>query len=91
MTQKFHKFWLKITAFVIGSFGPVFFLGSMLSSSEPARWTLDFLSLPIDGIQNFEAPTTRFLSALTGGFFVWLGYLHLVFTKMGLRQSSRRS
>lgn len=72
MTQKFHKFWLKITAFVIGSFGPVFFLGSMLSSSEPARWTLDFLSLPIDGIQNFEAPTTRFLSALTGGFlFGW--------------------
>lgn len=72
MTQKFHKFWLKITAFVIGSFGPVFFLGTMLSSSEPARWTLDFLSLPIDGIQNFEAPTTRFLSALTGGFlFGW--------------------
>lgn len=72
MTQKFHKFWLKITAIVIGSFAPVFFLGTMLSTSEPARWTLDILSLPLDGLQNYEAPTTRFLSALTGGFlFGW--------------------
>ena len=67
-----HKFYLKITAIVIGSFGPIFFLGTMLSTSEPARWTLDFLSLPIDGVQNYDAPTTRFLSALTGGFlFGW--------------------
>jgi len=71
-TQKFHKFWLKITAIVIGSFGPVFFLGTMLSTAEPARFTLDLLSLPLDGIQNYDAPTTRFLSALTGGFlFGW--------------------
>lgn len=72
MTQQHHKFWLKITAIVIGSFGPVFFLGTMLSTSEPARYTLDMLSLPIDGIQNYNEPTTRFLSALTGGFlFGW--------------------
>jgi hypothetical protein len=72
MTQKFHKFWLKITAIVVGSFGPVFFLGTMLCTSEPARWTLDFLSLPLDGVQNYDAATTRFLSALTGGFlFGW--------------------
>lgn len=72
MTQKFHKFWLKVTAFVIGSFGPIFFLGTMLPTSEPARWTLDLLSLPLDGMQNYEAPTTQFLSALTGGFlFGW--------------------
>lgn len=72
MTQQFHKFWLKITAFVVGSFGPVFFLGTMLSTAEPARWTLDFLSFPVDGVQNYEAATTRFLSALTGGFlFGW--------------------
>jgi hypothetical protein len=71
-TQKTHKNYLKITAFVIGSFGPIFFLGTMLSTSEPARWTLDLLSLPLDGVQNYEAPTTRFLSALTGGFlFGW--------------------
>ncbi len=72
MTQQHHKFWLKITAIVIGSFGPVFFFGTMLSTSEPARYTLDMLSLPIDGIQNYNEPTTRFLSALTGGFlFGW--------------------
>jgi hypothetical protein len=72
MTQKFHKFWLKITAIVIGSFSPIFFLGTMLSTSEPARFTLDLLSFPIDDIQNYNEPTTRFLSALTGGFlFGW--------------------
>lgn len=72
MTKNFHKSYLKFTALVIGSFGPVFFLDSMLSTSELARWTLDLLSLPIDGIQNYNAPTTRFLSALTGGFlFGW--------------------
>ena len=72
MTQKFHKFWLKITALVIGSFGPIFFFGTMISTSEPARFTLDLLSFPVDGFQNYNEPTTRFLSALTGGFlFGW--------------------
>lgn len=72
MTQAFHKFYLKITAIVVGSFGPIFFLGTMLPTSEPARWSLDLLSLPLDGLQNYEAPTTRFLSAITGGFlFGW--------------------
>lgn len=75
MTQKFHKFWLKITAIVIGSFSPVFFLGTMLSTSEPARLTLDLLSLPLDGIQNYNEPTTRFLSALTGGFLLGWGVM----------------
>jgi len=71
-TQKIHKIYLKITAFVVGSFGPVFFLGTMIKSSEPARWTLDFLSWPIDNMQIYTEPTTRFLSALTGGFlFGW--------------------
>jgi len=72
MTEQFHKFYLKITAITVGSFGPVFFLGSMPETSEPARWTLDLLSLPVDSIQNYDASTTRFLSALTGGFlFGW--------------------
>jgi hypothetical protein len=70
--MSFHKSYLKFTAFVIGSFGPVFYLGTMPSTALPAELTLDVLSLPLDGIQNFEAPTTRFLSALTGGFlFGW--------------------
>ncbi len=71
-SHSFHKFYLKITAVVVGAFGPVFFLGTMLATSEPARWTLDLLTYPLDGAQSYEAATTRFLSALTGGFlFGW--------------------
>ncbi len=72
MNQDFHKRWLKIAAIVVGSFGPIFFLGTMLTTSEPARFSLDLLSWPVDGVQNYDAATTRFLSALTGGFlFGW--------------------
>lgn len=72
MSHTFHKFWLIITAIVVGSFGPVFFLGTMAATSEPARWTLDLLSWPLDGAQSYDFPTLRFLSALTGGFlFGW--------------------
>lgn len=73
MTQKIHKFWLKITAIVIGSFAPVFFLGGMRSTAEPAGFTLDLLSFPIDGLQHYNEPTTRFLSVLTGGFLLGWG------------------
>jgi hypothetical protein len=75
MTQKFHKFWLKITAIVIGSFGPIFFLGTMASTSEPARLTLDLLSWPVDGATTYASPDTRFLSALTGGFLLGWGVM----------------
>lgn len=71
-THQFHKFWLKITAIVVGSFGPIFFLGTMGPTLEPARLTLDLLSWPIDGVTTYSSPDTRFLSALTGGFlFGW--------------------
>ena len=73
MSQQFHKTWLKVTAIVIGSFGPVFFLGTMEASSEPARWTLDLLSWPLDGNMSYGDPATRFLSALTGGFLLGWG------------------
>ena len=67
-----HKFWLIITALIVGAFGPVFTLGAMAATAEPARLTLDILSWPLDGQQSFAAPDTRFLSALTGGFlFGW--------------------
>ena len=72
MSREFHKFWLKVTAVVVGSFGPVFFLGTMAATSEPARLTVDILSWPVDGAQSYAAADTRFLSALTGGFlFGW--------------------
>jgi hypothetical protein len=75
MTHAFHKFWLKITAFIVGSFGPVFFLGTMASTLEPARLTLDVLSWPIDGATTFASPDTRFLSAVTGGFLLGWGVM----------------
>jgi len=72
-TKAFHKQYLKVTAFVVGSFGPIFFLGTILDFSEPARWTLDLLAYPVDGTQVYTEPTTRFLSALTGGFLLGWG------------------
>lgn len=72
MTHKTHKSYLLFTAILIGGFGPIFALGAMESASEPARWTLDLLSWPLDGAQTYDDPTTRFLTALTGGFlFGW--------------------
>jgi hypothetical protein len=75
MSHGFYKFWLKITAIVVGSFGPVFFFGTMESTAEPARLSLDLLSWPIDQTQSYSAPTTRFLSALTGGFLLGWGVM----------------
>jgi hypothetical protein len=75
MSYEFHKLWLKITAVVVGSFGPIFFLGTMESTLEPARLTLDLLSWPIDGLTTYASPDTRFLSALTGGFLLGWGVM----------------
>lgn len=73
MSPSFHKLWLKVTAIVIAAFGPIFFLGSMEPTIEPARWTLDFLSWPLDGTTTYASADTRFLSALTGGFLLGWG------------------
>lgn len=71
-TIRMHKLWLKVAAIVVGSFGPIFFLGTMEATLEPARWSLDLLAWPLDGATTYEHPDTRFLSALTGGFlFGW--------------------
>lgn len=74
-THAFHKFWLKITAIVAGSFGPIFFLGTMAETLEPARFTLDLLSWPLDGLTTYASPDVRFLSALTGGFLLGWGVM----------------
>ena len=73
MTRAFHKFWLKITAVVIGSFGPVFFLGTMAPTLAPARLTLDLLGWRLNNPSNYDSADTRFLSALTGGFLLGWG------------------
>lgn len=75
MSHRFHKFWLKVTAVVVGSFGPIFFLGSMVPTVEPARLTLDILSWPLDGATTYASPDTRFLSAVTGGFLLGWGVM----------------
>lgn len=75
MTHRFHKLWLKVSAIVIASFAPVFFLGTMVATLEPARLTLDLLSWPIDGATTYASPDTRFLSALTGGFLLGWGVM----------------
>ncbi|MEO1435574.1 MAG: hypothetical protein AAFV80_08575 [Bacteroidota bacterium] len=75
MTHQMHKFWLKITAMVVGSFGPIFFLGTMPATSEPARWAMDLLSWPLDGSFSYVDPEVRFLSALTGGFLLGWGVM----------------
>jgi hypothetical protein len=72
-SHEFHKFWLKVSSVVVWSFGPIFFLGTMVATSEPARLTLDLLSWPIDGQTTYASPDTRFLSALTGGFLLGWG------------------
>jgi hypothetical protein len=73
MSHQFHKLWLKVAAIVVGSFGPIFFLGTMASTLEAARLTLDILSWPLDGSVTYASPDTRFLSALTGGFLLGWG------------------
>ena len=75
MSTSLHQFWLKITAIVVGSFGPVFSLGAMQSTSAPARMTLDLLGWRLDHPSNFDAVDTRFLSAVTGGFLLGWGVM----------------
>jgi hypothetical protein len=70
MSHKSHKAWLKVTAIVVGSFAPVFFLGTMAATAEPARLTMDILGWPLDGATTWASADTRFLSALTGGFLL---------------------
>ena len=73
MNRSFHKLWLKISAIVIGFFGPVLTLGTIPDYNEPARLGLDVLSWPIDGFPSYESPEIWFLSALTGGFLIGWG------------------
>ncbi len=71
-THEFYKRYLKVSGFLVASFGPICFLGTMPEFAEPGRWTLDVLSWPLDGRESLDDTTARFLSALLGGFL--LGY-----------------
>lgn len=68
-----HKRWLKISALVIGFFGPALTLGTIPATNELARLGLDILTWPVDGFPSYTSEEIRFLSALTGGFLVGWG------------------
>jgi hypothetical protein len=72
MGHDWHQIWFNVAAVVVGSFGPVFFLGAA-GVTEPARFALDLLSWPIDGNMSYQEPAVRFLSALAGGFLLGWG------------------
>lgn len=71
--KTFHKKYMKWTGFFVGSFGPICFLATIPGFEEPARYTLDLLSWPVDGAQSFSDPTLRFVSAIFGGFLFGFG------------------
>ena len=73
MSHALHRAWLKVTAVVVGSFGPVFFLGTMAPTLAPARLTLDLLGWRLGRPSDYGGEDTRFLSALTGGFLLGWG------------------
>lgn len=75
MTAAQHRKWLKFTAIAVAVFGPVFSLGTIPAVAEPARWSLDLLAWPLDGAQDYAADTTRFLTAITGGFLLGWGVM----------------
>ncbi len=75
MTRKFHRFWMKVTAIIVGSFAPVLFLGALVPTSAPARLTLDLLGWRLNHPSNYDAIDTRFLSALSGGFLLGWGVM----------------
>lgn len=78
MSPATHKNWLLVTGIGIASFGPVFALGAAPGTAELARWSLDLLSWPLDGNMSYADGTTRFLSALTGGFLFGWGIMVLL-------------
>ena len=75
MSRRFHKFWLKITAVVVGSAGPICFLGTMSPTTAPARLSLDILRWRAFGTTSFASSETRLMSALLGGFLLGWGVM----------------
>ena len=62
---------------MIWSFAPIFFLGTMEPTLEPARFSLDLLSFPVDGATTYDSPDTRFISAILGGVLLGWGIMIL--------------
>lgn len=75
MSHAYHKFWLKITAVIVMSFAPLFFLATMEATAGPARLMVDLIAWPLDGATGWEAHETRFLFALLAGFLLGWGVM----------------
>lgn len=75
MSKTTHKLWLKIAAAAIFCYAFLFFLGTIKGTNQFIQLVLDFSSWPLDGRQNYDAPTTVFLSALLGGILFGWGLL----------------
>lgn len=76
MSKTMHKLWLKVTAVAIFCYAILFFLGTITKTNKLIQLVLDLSSWPLDGNQNYDAPTTVFLSALLGG--ILLGWAVLI-------------
>ena len=72
-THKVYKSWLKFTAFIVGSFGPVFFLAT-LGIAGPTELTIDIISWPVDG-KPVLTESALLLSAISSGFLVGWGLM----------------
>lgn len=75
MTKKFHKLWLKVTAAAIFGYAFLFSVGAIKMFEEPIRFVLDISCFPLDNIQNYDASTTVFLSAILGGVLAGWGIM----------------
>lgn len=73
ISHSLQKRWLRVTATVIASFAPVFFLATMPGLEGPAALTVDLIGWPIDGAVDLSPPEVRLLSALMAGFLLGWG------------------
>lgn len=74
-SHEFHRLWLKVSALIIASFAPVFFLATLSATSAPAALILDIVSWPMDGAPDVDVPAVRYISALSAGFLLGWGVL----------------
>lgn len=75
MTHKVHKLWLKVTSVAIFAYAFLFSIGAIKMLEEPIRFVLDISNFPLDNVQNYNAPTTVFLSAIIGGVLAGWGIM----------------
>lgn len=84
MSHNFHKFWLKVTAVVVGSFGPVFFLGTMMPTAEPRPPYTRHYKLALGWDSNLRFARYAVSLCFNGWLSVGMGSDDLVSLELGL-------